>query len=98
MDKINVLLLVSYLATLVEALIVEHYGYQLNDYSYKTIPVIGKRLCLRKCDEYQTCKSVNFNRKLLSCEMLTRREDDNARLSPVGGENVYIYREVSLLY
>lgn len=37
-------------------------------------------MCFSECDAYATCQSINYNRKLLACELNNVKEKDSASL------------------
>ena len=82
-----------YLVNVAFAVTAEQYGYKLTKYPTMTIVPVGKRLCQRKCEEYARCLSVNYNREMLTCELLDEQATSEADLLVSSGY-VYISQEV----
>jgi hypothetical protein len=52
---------------------------------------IGRQMCYRECEAYTFCLSINFDRKMLTCELNNQKSNENLRL--VDGDD-FIYREI----
>jgi hypothetical protein len=60
-------------------------------YSFTVLKDIGVQMCVRECEAYTLCLSVNFNRQMLTCGLNSQRADDNSDLVDADG---YIYRDL----
>ena len=72
----------------------EHFGYKTSQHEIKTIVLVGKRLCQRKCDEHARCLSVNYSKMKLTCELSDVRAESVAGLL-VSSEYTYISKQVN---
>jgi hypothetical protein len=52
---------------------------------------MGVQMCFRECEAYALCLSINFNRKMLMCEL--NRKKRNKKLILVDDED-FTYREI----
>eukprot|EP00105_Crassostrea_gigas_P000807 XP_011412753.1 PREDICTED: C-type mannose receptor 2 [Crassostrea gigas] len=66
----------------------------------KKLPVIpfmvldnfGMQMCLKECEAFSLCSSINFHRKLFVCELNSQRKDGNISLI---NDQDYVYLEIS---
>jgi hypothetical protein len=66
-------------------------GKKLPVYPFKVLNNIGDQMCVRECEAYTLCLSVNFNRQMLSCRLNSQRADNSSDLVEADG---YIYRDL----
>jgi hypothetical protein len=60
-------------------------------YSFKVLRDIGLQMCVRECEAYTLCLSVNFNRQMLTCGLNSQKADGTSDLMDADG---YIYRDL----
>lgn len=56
------------------------FGKKLPSIPFMVIDNLGLQMCFSECDAYSTCRSINYNRKLLVCELNNVKEKDSASL------------------
>jgi hypothetical protein len=66
-------------------------GKKLRAYPFKLLTDIGLQMCVRECESFTPCLSVNFNRKMLSCGLHGKKANGNSDLVDAEG---YIYRDL----
>jgi hypothetical protein len=66
-------------------------GKKLPVYPLLVLSEIGPQMCYRECQAYTFCLSINFNRKMLTCELNSQRK--NGSLSLIA-DNDFIYRDI----
>jgi hypothetical protein len=52
---------------------------------------VGLQMCFRECEAYTICLSLNFNRKMLLCELNSQKANDSLSLV---NDNDFIYRDI----
>lgn len=52
---------------------------------------IGLHLCFRECESYAICLSINFNIKMLMCEMSSQKRNESLSLV---NDSDFIYQEI----
>lgn len=50
------------------------------------------QMCLKECEAFSLCSSINFHRKLFVCELNSHRTDGNISLI---NDQDYVYHEIS---
>jgi hypothetical protein len=66
-------------------------GKKLPVYPLLVLSEIGPQMCYRECEAYTFCLSINFNRKMLICELNSQRKNDSLSLV---ADNNFIYRDI----
>jgi hypothetical protein len=66
-------------------------GNKLPVYPLLVLYEIGPQMCYRECQAYTFCLSINFNRKMLICELNSQRRNGSLILV---ADNDFIYRDI----
>lgn len=56
-----------------------------------TIDLIGQKMCENQCLTYPDCKAINFNKRHLSCELMTHSGQEAPEHLHFEGDTVHIY-------
>lgn len=68
------------------------FGKKLPVVPFMVIDNFGMQMCLKECEAFSLCSSINFHRKLFVCELNSHRTDGNISLI---NDQDYVYHEIS---
>lgn len=68
------------------------FGKKLPVVPFMVLDNFGMQMCLKECEAFSLCSSINFHRKLFVCELNSHRTDGNISLI---NDQDYVYHEIS---
>ncbi|XP_062616293.1 uncharacterized protein LOC134278009 [Saccostrea cucullata] len=66
-------------------------GTRVKDSSLQTLDLIGQKMCVYQCSYHSDCKAVNFNKRQLTCDLLTRSGQEDPGYLQHDADYVHIY-------
>ena len=67
-------------------------GKKLQDFPIKTFDTMGLNSCYKECKAHGKCLSINFNRKLFVCELLSEKQSES---KPLADHQDSVYLEIT---
>ncbi|XP_061181033.1 uncharacterized protein LOC133189648 [Saccostrea echinata] len=64
---------------------------KLKNSSLQTLDLIGQKMCVHQCSYHSDCKAVNFNKRQLTCELLTRSGREEPGYLQYDADSVHIH-------
>lgn len=67
-------------------------GKKLQEFPIKILDTMGLNSCYRECKAHGKCLSINFNRKLFVCELLSEKQSES---KPLTDDQDSVYMEIT---
>nr|XP_034334344.1 thrombospondin-2 [Crassostrea gigas] len=67
-------------------------GKKLQEFPIKILDTMGLNSCYKECKAHGKCLSINFNRKLFVCELLSEKQSESKTLTD---DQNYVYMEIT---